>query len=1087
MSLVQPPAERDLQGILVPEFALLSATVTASQEAGPRPGEAVPTQRTAMQMVPSGVLDVALDDIEIVTLRAGVVGSATQRWRYVGGTLRSCDPPTVASGFEFIDRALAANRYTRPHAIRRTTTGELVTVVIYDLTTVQVWRQSPDATSLGGWDSVDVEATGAATAAGLAEDPATGRIVCLYAYEVATTKTQIRMAYSDDGGATWQVGSEACLGDPLAVSSDKVTRIRTAFLNGVLAVVVWVQDAADVLYQYSSDTSGAALSLVETFSSSNKGCPDLKARDGVLYCATIEYDAGGSLSTLVPYVRRLTSAGQGLSTADAVLAGDSSLWEWAVRSGGLLTEAECALLVDDDGVLYLYGRDHFAGGGGFPASMYEIGVTLSQDGGATWSYMHISPSGSMAGVVVHKGDASTYLKDIAVAPERGRAVLLSRHAGTAGDSLSAVYLGGWTTVGKGQDASYPRDRGVAGWAETWLPLAKPQGTSFATETLTGAATSTLGSGGVTLAAAGTDVAYYSVAPDTSGVLADGVEVEHHVTVPSGTAIHDARISDGAGNSYSVRLSITTTTATLRDLVAGVNLGSVSIDATAGIALRIALEKASGAWGGAVGRVRAWVRQDGSSSGIVTYGPRADREWTQVASYSTLSAGSSSTTNLSWGILVAGSAVYRASFYSGGLYVAWGISGSAAGVARGRLLCGQATPYHVVRGLRMHGENGPTVIGDTWDHATAFEFPAEAIQANLHPSPRRVHRATGDGLDVDYTWTDFNLGWRSGDLLAIYVRGNWKNATLYRDLGAANQVAALDKSTGLKSLAFTRSRNTLIPSAGAGGNDAAFHFHEGALAGAWADFGGGIVRKIQWNRAGSWIGGASPAGYARAEIDLETYGGGDPASGSFDIIMPAALFITEAMASTNAFLLRVTGATTAEGYIETAKVVIGRFRLFGHEHGYGRALTVTPAYDLTETRGGGRRGRRRAPARPALEFAYDEGVDTTGLHTPGAPANHITLGYTGADALAAPADLPRTLQGLFTAMDGAVLPGVFAPAVPQQAAATTSSTPITLLNPEAALYGQFLTETLRLDNVLGHEMQDPGEVFRIPAIRWELLV
>jgi hypothetical protein len=157
--------------------------------------------------------------------------------------------------------------------------------------------------------------------------------------------------------------------------------------------------------------------------------------------------------------------------------------------------------------------------------------------------------------------------------------------------------------------------------------------------------------------------------------------------------------------------------------------------------------------------------------------------------------------------------------------------------------------------------------------------------------------------------------------------------------------------------------------------------------------------------------------------------------------------------------------------------------FGRQYSRGRSLTFTPAYELSETRSGARRVRRLGPTRRAVEVAWDDGIDTSGLHSLPTAPDYWTLGYSGADALADSVGTARTLAGIIASTSGAYLPVVLAPAVPQQSSAP-GTTGIPILDPERHLYGRIVTETLRVDadpSVRGDEFRDPGEVVKVGSV------
>jgi len=1054
----------NLFALLVPEFRTLGATMTATSQAGPKPGgfTKTSTPSTALTLLSSGVLDFGVGALDVRTLQAGGVGRSTVRWCYDGENYRSWDPPVLVTGFEFVARTTVASRWIRPHLARVPSTGAIVAVATKNLEDVACWRQEHTSTARGTWVETEVAATGDNTVACIVPLPS-GRLVALYTFQTTAGQTQVRMSFSDDAGATWALGSDACLDADLVKASSCYKRIRAVELNGLLSVLLWEQDTTDTLYQYVSTDGGASLGLVETFSTANRAAPDMTVSRGVIYVATVEYVSGRANSSLVPYVRALASASMPLSAIDGVdaAATTAGVYEWAVRTGVILTSAECAIVADDDGRLWLYGQDYDAAGDN------ETIIRTSADDGASWD--------RNAQTDAYVGDATTYLRDIAAAPERGRVVMLHRTVtgGTAPDSLCASYLGGWSSVGMPQeDGSLYRNPGVTGWSGLWLPIVKPQNTAggLAAETLSGTASSTLVSGGMTLSAGSLEDAYYSETPDTSGSPADGVLYEWHILVTTGTAVHQVTISDGSANSYAVRVSVTGSTVTLRDMVAGADIGSAyAIDATKGIALRIAVDKGSGAWGAAVGRVRAWVRPDGPYGGAtINYGPRADRYWTQVESSTTLAAGAATASAVTWGI-VSGSAAevtYRLRGSSCGTYLAGNILASPAGTPRGRLISSASSPIHLAYGLRAHALGGPTQAGDTWRHATAYEYPVEAVDPKRHPSPRRTHRSTTDATDHSIVYSGLDLGWRSGDVLGILVVGtNVPTMELYSGAGSGVLVATMDmRVTGL---GYTRSRGQVIPATGAA---MPWQASEGALRGARLDFGSGVIRKVRTNHAGAWQATGGPRTYASTRVQLEDYDSGDPSTGTLDLWMPGGFFMTEALTAADTLTLKIPTATTREGYFEVGTVLIGRVRVL-RQPAWGRSVRFSPSYALTTSASGARTARAMGPGRRAFGLTWDDGFNTSPIHVAGTAPNFVSLGYSGADAVAAIADTPRTLSGILQDHDGATLPLGYLPAISQLSAATSAASPYRDLDPNGAIYCRAITETLRTDAVLGDEQVD----------------
>jgi len=1086
MSKRQPTS--DLRGVILPEAAILDATITATSQAGPRAGVVIPDQVTGLALHGSGEIDAASEasttTIEIATARGGNVGDATIRWRFSGDTLRSWDSPCALAGWEFLARSTTADRYRAPHAIRRASTGLVCVAVTYDSNTVQVYRQD----AFGKWQSATVENTGATTRATLVDLPS-GRLVCIYTVSVGASSTQIRSAYSDDGGATWTTGTSACLATAFAGASSTIKRVRAAELGGQVSLFMWSQVSADELYQYVSADGGNLFTAVETVSTSTTAYPDLAVLRGALYLVTLQYDAAYTPSTIRAQSRRLASASQPASSASTSDIGTSAVW--GTYSAGAFTAGDLTVAGTDDGFLWVYGVD-------FDGSGTRAGIIRASPDGTTWYDNHSNSHGGVSGTLIAwNGDSTTCLRELSACAERGRVFLAHTPQTSPGGvatnftSLCAGYMGGWSTVGMA-DPLNGEWWEQAGWDYAYLPIDLPTDTgTLWTRTLTGTATEVLGSTGITLTGAGLDRIYYTASPTISSGVAEGILAEWQLTVSTGTLTHDLRLTDGT-NGYWIQALCSTTQIEIRDLNTGGTgtvLHTLTIDTTQGVVLRIALDNTAATWTGATGRVRAWARIDGPYAGAspILHGPRQDREWTHIGVTSTLTSAALANNRVRWGAISAGTGTYRWVLYSTGTQTAGNLAESVNGDVHGALVPPTSSPMHLTDGVRIAGVNGPTTSGDTYTMQPSYEYPISAVNPQLSPSPRRMWRSTGDALAQDIVLSGLDLGARAGDSWAVYVAGaNWQTATLFRDSTGTNKILDLDLSAGLINLGFSRTRDLVYPTA-AGSAGSAIYFGEGALAGSYLDLGGGVIRKISTNLSGAWTQSGT-ASYASTRITIDSYSGGDPTNGgTAKIRMSRGLWILDTMVSTDTLMLRIPAQDTAENYFTIGTLLIGRVRWFGRQYSRGRSLTFSPAYELAETRSGARRVRRLGPTRRAMEIAWDDGVDTTGLHSlPTTEPDYWTLGYTGADAVTDLAGTGRTLAGVIASTAGAYLPVVLAPSVPQQAS-SPGTAGIPILDPERHLYGRIVTETLRVDSdaaVRGDEFRDPGEMIKIGSVRVE---
>ena len=160
------------------------------------------------------------------------------------------------------------------------------------------------------------------------------------------------------------------------------------------------------------------------------------------------------------------------------------------------------------------------------------------------------------------------------------------------------------------------------------------------------------------------------------------------------------------------------------------------------------------------------------------------------------------------------------------------------------------------------------------------------------------------------------------------------------------------------------------------------------------------------------------------------------------------------------------------------LMLGYLHAFGQQYSANRSQDISPAYELTEGRGGTRRVQTTGPARRAVEIAWDDGVDASRL---AATNDDYLEAHVGTGAIASPADVVPSMLGLMAQLDGAATPVVYLPQVPVLSGGTTVAH---IVAPPLMLYGRIRTETLRMDTIQGNEYENPGEVYRLARVRME---
>lgn len=1064
-----------LRGLLVPDprFRWDTAAATATSQAGPLPGVPEAQSDTEMVLEATGT-QASTSSLRVKTVRAGHPDADAARfvWKYdadAGTSWRGWDPPSSITGFEFVHRSTTAEQWLNPHA--RTLADDSVLVMVDTFRTrVLCWVMDP---ATGTWSSSEVYDRGSAQTYSFWPCSivlSSGRVLCFFWVESTAGDYQIRMYYSDDSGATWTQGQKGCLSAAIDVADYRPGRIRGDILNDQIMLVVHMQEQAtpeDQLFQFASNDLGATLEQVSVATGKNRAYVDVLAHGGRLLVAYIS-ESDSSPGDFFGYMRPTGSAYTDWLDGELVrLQDDTDGMQWGTESGGLYNSGEITLWADEDGVLYVMGRDHGSGDN-------EVAIRASTDGGSTWSELG-------AGLAAHEGvstwrglDAATYPKSMACTAQRGRTVCLHSFAanpGTADDSLCAMWLGGYTTVCLPQEAGRGRValRTVTGWTVTWLPYDLPEVTGAPTwaSSTGGAPTVALGSTGVRIQHAGVgDSQSWVGSPVTN--LSDGVIVLAEVQVTAGTGYVGAGSSDGV-NCYWIKVRVTPTSIVLRDDNAGTTLATIATTAGAtGVQILAAV---------AGDNCYAWYRPVDAT--------RSDREWILIGSSTGLTSAAFPSADVSFGTL-SGSAVADVSFrlvcYVDDVFTGEQLAGGQDNwsdlLGRGY----QPTPVYVDGGTAIQAVDGPTFRNDDWHIDPRYTYPISNVFPDVAASPRRAWRSTSDAVDQEITWT---LGDEAtptmGALVGLYLGGcNFGEAELWGKDATDTWISVctidLRAQTGLK---WTRDGRVVRPDT-SGGSSIGRYLPQNILAGDHIKLKANKVRKIATNSPGTWSSGGTSLA---TRILLTEADGTETGSGSAAVLWSRDCLTVVPVASTDvykAWKLTIPAQDTAEDYFTIGSMVFGHIFPLGSylmQYGWGRAVEWATTIEQVEGRSGIRSAHALAPGRRAVEMSWVDGVETSGL-TDESP-NWI-IGWTAGDPVAVPADITWSMPGLIEHLQGE--PGVLSRCVYVAAYTVTGNAPVYVTDRRQLLYGRIASESLRADTVLGGE--EGTELIRLGTVRIE---
>lgn len=431
-------------------------------EQGPRPARPVDQGDSDLVLASYGTRE-DQDTLELVCVKGGSIDPAAGAgfaWREDGDTLyRGRVAPSSIWGWDTIAYTDGSGTTTgdinatkHPHMVT-TSTGTAIVAFqaeIYNTGegVVVAWFTE----SAGTWTTVEVYTQSSAPTNDfhpclyVVPRAAGDRVCVLYWLEDTDTKTlQVAMQYSDDDGATWTLGSTACLPTPVYSGEDEGGRLRAAYRNGqVLLIAECVnQDASDAnvsvnyFKQWASIDNGASFlevemnrtadaaggSTYEATEDDEGAYHDLIATPRGFVMSAVGAESGPSAGEPYIVVRHLPDAFRAYTVVPRYvngvnmgLVGDfndggylqvasGDLGSAEIRhvpaagaiSSGIITysRGDMALVRAEDGTLYMVTSAvaTYTTLGRTPTTTYaenEVVVTRSVDGGYTWETMGTS-------------------------------------------------------------------------------------------------------------------------------------------------------------------------------------------------------------------------------------------------------------------------------------------------------------------------------------------------------------------------------------------------------------------------------------------------------------------------------------------------------------------------------------------------------------------------------------------------------------------------------------------------------------------------------------------------------------------------
>jgi len=1135
---------RDLyRGLLIPDGDLsrIWAAESTVDEAGNRAGIPATSSKTETVLEASGHQTDTGDGetLEVLTSRGGYggPGGAGFVWRQTAGAVqqyRGCDVPGVPSTWENVDYNSSSTFNLNPDLVNITRTdGSDYMRVVYEFSSGGNARVATRKRTGDVWGAETIIHT-EPSAGSLLLNPSvltlpTGRLLVFFlVYDTEVVGSypliQLQMKYSDDEGATWVIGSRYALTDPLDTSVYEIERVRCAYKDGQILIVMHAKNQTtaleDVLLQFASDDLGTTFILITEFSGVDEdnagGYPDIAVLDGVFVVAWIRR----GVTFQIPTAQRLGSAYEDLIPTNGVIAVFTG-FDSASVFGNNFAQGELSLCSDEDGVLYLLVTKNPRTEGICLIARNLEGAALPGGPGSGSGWLGVGKGGSTSPNfgrwwgADYEGAGFSAVQPIGYTAEqnRGRLVVVHRYMnrGTQDpigeNSLCFFYLGGFSTVTFPGLELFRTDTERAGLPISWVPFGMPIAAehgcwirnNFGFAPL---AEGIFSPGRLHLQMPPGGRVHYQITPaegpgNNQVLFRDGFIGRFTYEVagaPSLQMLWSRVWSSAAGNTYGqLNINITDTAVTVEDGAVGGVLATIPnavgqkrqiFWAVRGIEV---LDNPTGA------ECAVWWRD---------WNVNEDRQWEPLYQGPLGITNGGSSSFVHWGdreIPTSSDQFWYECHVSCGSQM-----GGTSGPFVGRQLAqGQAnpddlfprnysaSPLYVDSDTRIAAIDGPTFEADQWTITARHLQGTENVFASVSPSPAKTWRsktATPGDIIAFQRNPDGDDAWSANDFYAIHFENvNFKRAQLQVLTGGV-WVNVVNISF-YKQFEFSRNGHSIRP---AGDDSNSFYAYYNEFKGLKFEFnpdplfGNPQIATILRNSEGiAYEGTASKP--TTLFLDPDTFNSATaPTSGTAHIWFKNMTVLLPGPVSSTPFegirlQLCQSGTLPPEGFFSAGNIIPGPVCVFGWNYSRERNITKTPNVELTTLRDGTRHAYKAGDERRRVRFSWAEGVDVTQLREEwGLP---LDPDYVKASAAGGPVALrqdgPLLMWGLLDRIDGPGLPVVYIPKIDFSNAGSPNFDPRQYAR--GAIYGRTVTP-ITLETVVGAE--EKTEVYRVNTVTIE---
>ncbi len=1116
---------RDLyRGLLIPDGDLsrIWAAESTVDEAGNRAGVPATSSKTETVLESSGHQNDVGEGrvLEVLSLRGGYPGpgEAGYGWRQAAEGAqdwRGWDVPAVISSWENVDFNSSTDFNLHPDLVDVTRTdGTDYMVTVYEFVSGTNSRVAMRKREGDTWGAESVITVESGYVAGRYKHPSilvlpTGRLLVFYwVYDHLNSITQIQMQYSDDEGASWTIGADYTLPDPIDTTIRTPGRIRVGYKDGQILLLTHIKDTTttrpDLILQYASDDFGTSFLLVLEMTGADAansgGIPDVAVSGGIFVVTWIAQDG------LRPAVNRLGTAYQPIAPSTPFLAEVVDAWAYFTATG---QEGDLSIAADRDGVVYLYGTQE-------PSVQGICCVLRSYDGGENWGSMGVGGGAAATygrwwgAQVPNPGNRNIQPVDYTVEFHRGRAVVVHRYLNATvqdpigENSLCFFYLGGFSSVVMPGLELFKRDVRRVGLPCTWVPFSLP-GDSFYTRSLIGGGvTEQIISPGVLeiITPVGSRV-HYIIAPAEGGGNNDvrwqdgfiGRTTCEVKGAPSRGQVNNRLYTAGGGGIIAeLRIFIYNDRIDIIDGVTSAILATTPNDVDRKRQIFWAIRGLTDGDNATGAECAVWIRD---------WNTNEDRYWELVYQGSLTIAGSGVTTSfVHWGDrevatecnmwwsemeICYGRQSILPNFSFVGYQLAQGQANPEDLFPRNY----SSSPLYVDSDTRIAAIDGPTFEADQWTITARHLQGTENVFASVSPSPAKTWRSKtanpGDIIAFQRN-PDGDDAWSANDFYAIHFENvNFKRAQLQILTGGVwvNVVSI----SFYREFKFRRSGHTIRPF---GDDRDSFYAYYNEFKGLKFEFnpdpliGNAQVATILRNSEGIAYEGTN-AKPTTIFLDPDTFDSATaPNSGTAHLwFKNMTVLIPGPGAGTPIEGLRLrlcqTGTLPPEGFFSAGNIIPGPVCVFGWDYSRERNITKTPNVELTTLRDGTRHAYKAGDERRRVRFSWAEGVDVTQLREEwGLP---LDPDYVKASAAGEPVALrqdgPLLMWGLLDRIDGPGLPVVYIPKIDFSNAGSPNFDPRQYAR--GAIYGRTVTP-ITLETVVGAE--EKTEVYRVNTVTIE---